>query len=150
LMLRLVDPGQANSQPPTSPKPATKGPKSAEASSSQAGSQWTGYDRERALKAFNGDEAFMKKMLGIFVRQTKSQAQQLLDLQAQGNSEELGKVAHALVPRCRNLGLLEAVSHLKQMEEYGNRGELVSEKEIGRLVGFLNQVISDIERDLKA
>ncbi len=108
-----------------------------------------GYSIEGARTLFNGDIAFMKRMLGIFAKQTREQWQELEHAKENKDWKLVGNRAHAMLPRCRNLGLKTIVTDLKEIETVALRDEPVSAELIDGVRGRLFEVIEAVEADLK-
>jgi signal transduction histidine kinase/DNA-binding response OmpR family regulator len=78
--------------------------------------QQAGYDYQAAFRLANQDEAFLARMLRIFLQSTNQNLSTLETALAAQDWDTVGETAHRILPQCRHLGLKAIVDLLKPIE----------------------------------
>ncbi len=76
-----------------------------------------GYSLDNLNAISRGNEAFVRKMLQLFIDQAPATMQKMQDALAQGDSDEISKLAHRLKPSLHNLGMEEAAAQIRTIEK---------------------------------
>lgn len=63
-----------------------------------------------------GNEAFVKKMVSIFINQTESAIPQILSLFEEKNYEEIAKIIHKIKPSIEGMGIISIIDDVKSLE----------------------------------
>ena len=145
-LLRLL-PGEDPRAEPRVVSPRPEPPVPAVQDQASGTTLW-GYSREAARHWFNQDHAFMQRMLGIFLKQTPPQLEELETAFQAHDWDTVAQRAHTLLPRCRNLGLQVIVDDLKFIETEAQAGRPVDPSKLQRVSTRLREVVARVEQDV--
>ncbi|MEZ4687132.1 MAG: ATP-binding protein [Bacteroidia bacterium] len=108
-----------------------------------------GYDPARLEAMANGNPAFVKKMLGLFVDNGKKQVPAWKDAALKKDWPVVGNIAHRLAPSVRQLGNQDLYDGLKALEKAVE--ELAEPEEMASdLIQKLEKMLTVVEADLAA
>jgi hypothetical protein len=83
------------------------------------------YDLTMIQSVSAGDEAFIKKMIRLFIQTVPQNVQELVDFAAQGNWEHVSKMAHKLKSTVDSMGIRSIHDQIRAVEMYSkNRDQL--------------------------
>ena len=74
-------------------------------------------DLSNLLRVAGNDMNFVKEMILQFKESTQQGLKDIAAALSKENYEEVGNLAHKLVPACRHLGIISLVNQLKNIEE---------------------------------
>jgi HPt (histidine-containing phosphotransfer) domain-containing protein len=107
------------------------------------------YDITMIREISRGNEAFIRKMLGIFVEQTPMHINEMREHYAQSDWKRMGELAHKIKPTIDNLGIQAIKSAVREMEVIGKCGEGTERMGnlLEKIVLVLNQAVNAIRAD---
>lgn len=77
----------------------------------------TFYDLSRLMQLSNGDIAFVKKMVGLFIKQAELTSSEMEVALEENNLIVIQKLAHKIKPAIENMGVLSLSSVVKDLEK---------------------------------
>ncbi|MFT3826515.1 MAG: ATP-binding protein [Chitinophagaceae bacterium] len=113
-----------------------------------AASQQLLYDLKELQAISGGDQAFIKRMVGMFIDTMPASLNEMQQLVQQQNWPALGKLAHRLKPTIDTMGIISLKDDIRTIETNGNKKAL-SDNEIDTLVQKLDTVVSQCIEQLK-
>ena len=81
------------------------------------------YDLSQLIAISNGNELFVKKMVGIFCDQTPVMLKVMLDAYHANDLKKMGEIAHKIKPSVDNLKIISVTQKIREIEKIGS-GEL--------------------------
>jgi HPt (histidine-containing phosphotransfer) domain-containing protein len=103
------------------------------------------YDISLIRDISRGNEAFIRKMLGIFVEQTPLHLAEMREFFANSDWKRMGELAHKIKPTIDNLGIKAIKATIREIENIGRIGEGT-----GRMGELLEEVEEAMNQAVKA
>ncbi len=95
----------------------------------------TVFDKDEALKMFEGDEEFLKELVEVFINDTPEQMSEVREAVDSRNSKTIEKSAHKLKGAVANFGKNATTDTAFKLETMGKENNLVGVEEVyGTLV----------------
>ncbi|MFK7970905.1 MAG: ATP-binding protein [Bacteroidia bacterium] len=109
------------------------------------------YDPSKLEQMANGNEAFVKKMLGLFVSNAGNQVKLWDAALASKDWQSLSGIAHQLAPSVRQLGHTDFYKTLKSIEAEAENPKADTSLSLQAKAGLasLKAMLADVEKDLK-
>ncbi|WNJ17270.1 ATP-binding protein [Pontibacter sp. G13] len=109
------------------------------------------YQFDNLKRLANNNEAFMVKMLNIFLQSAGEHLEAFRSGSASGDWEKVGFAAHKLVVPCRHLGMTELVDQLKTIEHGATESPVPAnlQGEVDSVIRQFDQIIPAIEADIR-
>lgn len=105
------------------------------------------YDISMIREISRGNEAFIRKMLGIFVEQTPHHLSEMRSHFNQSDWQRMGELAHKIKPTIDNLGIKAIKGAIRDMETIGKSGE--GTERMGGLLQRIEQVMDQAVRAIR-
>jgi len=106
------------------------------------------YDLSELYKASAGDQAYVLRMLNLFLTSTYASVNNLKFHLKTGNAEQIGKTAHKMLGSFRQLGLEELASELKKIEQNCESG--ADFETLAHSIEKLDQEYNNLKKQLTA
>ncbi len=128
------------------PRSAASQQSDPKAESATACGSCTSMDYDKAVEEFQGDEAFLRKVLLGFFENVDKQAVRIRQAIADDDSETVRREAHAIKGGAANLLAIPLSEAARQLEELGNSAELSSIPAVfEKLLWELNRLRDEME-----
>ncbi|MEO1449314.1 MAG: ATP-binding protein, partial [Bacteroidota bacterium] len=107
------------------------------------------YTLDHLRQMARGDEAFVKRMLGLFVERAGKGLEELAVALEAGDRKEISGVAHRMIPPCRHLDLLGMAAKLKQLElEADGYDQAELQSAVGSIKESMEAILAQAREDL--
>ncbi len=103
------------------------------------------YDIAEIKTISRGNEAFMGKMLKMFVEQIPVFVAEMLQKQEQGEFTSVGEIAHRIKPTIDNMGIVSSKTIIRELEKMGKANE-----DNGTMVTLIKKVETDVTKAVEA
>lgn len=97
------------------------------------------YDLDKLRKMLGGDEAYLRKMTGIFIEQTEIALVQIKEAYANKDLEALYQVTHKIKPSLSSMGIDTLYDTIREVEQQAK--ECLDSKELSAKVDFLHATL---------
>lgn len=114
---------------------------------SDSGSGRQFYDLSRLMKLSGGDIAFVKKMVGLFIKQAEQTIGELHLAVKDKDIEAIQKLAHKVKPAIENMGVLSLGAIVKDLERQVPEAEIDWDTIVNK-VEYFTQRLSDTIKEL--
>lgn len=104
------------------------------------------YKLDMLEKISRGNEAFVSKMIDLFIQQTPSAVKEIIEAYEAGDFAKVKSVAHKMKPSIDNMEIVSLVSDIRQIEALALQGK--RSEELGILISKLDEVIEKVVADL--
>ena len=104
------------------------------------------YKLDMLEKISRGNEAFVNKMIDLFIQQTPSAVSEIKEAYEAGDFAKVKAVAHKMKPSIDNMEIVSLVSDIRQIEALASQGKRSAE--LGILISKLDEVIEKVVTDL--
>jgi len=105
------------------------------------------YDLSNLQTIAQGNTAFVRKMIDLFLDQTPPMLVQMNEAFLQNNLSTVSGLAHKMKPSLDNLGIVSLKEVIRQIEKSGERG--VNQEEVNRLVQILSTTLQTVFEELR-
>jgi CheY-like chemotaxis protein/HPt (histidine-containing phosphotransfer) domain-containing protein len=108
------------------------------------------YDLSKLKEISSGNEAFVKKMIGLFIRTIPSSLLSMKKALNEQDYKTINAIAHRIKPSINDLGISQILSEIRQIEQLSL--EMPDSKLLSQLIvkieGVLNNVIDQLEKEI--
>lgn len=104
------------------------------------------YKLDMLEKISRGNEAFVSKMIDLFIQQTPVAVKEIKEAYESGDFTKVKSVAHKMKPSIDNMEIASLVSDIRQIEALALQGK--RSEELGILISKLDEVIEKVVTDL--
>jgi len=108
-----------------------------------------GYSRAAVLEMANQDEAFMLRMLSLFVNRSGEHITAFEQAAKIQDWKTLSMEAHKLIPQTRHLGLDGLAASLKSLEQDIEAGKKPNPARTGKILAQLKKLVAEIAADIE-
>jgi HPt (histidine-containing phosphotransfer) domain-containing protein len=95
-----------------------------------------------------GDEAFIKKMILLFIETVPQNVQELVDATSNKNWEQVAKMAHKLKSTIDSMGIRSLHDHIRKVEQHAKK--LEHPEQMPAMVNQVANVVSMCIHQLRA
>jgi HPt (histidine-containing phosphotransfer) domain-containing protein len=103
------------------------------------------YDITEIRTISRGNEAFITKMLKMFVEQIPVYVQEMKRHLAEGQLVQMGEIAHRIKPTIDNMGIASCKTIIREIERMGKASE-----DNGNLGTLMEKVETDVNKAVEA
>jgi HPt (histidine-containing phosphotransfer) domain-containing protein len=105
------------------------------------------YDLTMIRSVSGGDEAFIKKMILLFIETVPQNVKELVDATTSKNWEQVAKMAHKLKSTIDSMGIRSLHSQIRSVEQQAKNGE--RPEQMPEMVKQVELVVSDCIQQLR-
>lgn len=107
------------------------------------------YDLSKLIELSRGNDAFVKKMVNLFVEQTRLSLEQFKEAISQSNHERIKEVAHRIKPSIDNMGIVSLKNVIRVVEQEAADGQPFTMllPKIMQVETVLKQVLEKLEAE---
>ncbi len=105
------------------------------------------YDLSKLHEISRGNDSFVQKMISLFTDQAPASVNEIKAALEQNDLPRIRAIAHRIKPSLDNMGINSFHNGIRELEKLAQEGGPIAE--IARLVDEMDQVISEVLRQLK-
>jgi two-component system, sensor histidine kinase len=108
------------------------------------------YDLSKLYTISRGNEQFIKKMVGVFNRESVAAVQQIKEAYSNNDIEKIKVIAHRVKPSVENIGIHSLTESILQLESFNitTNSKKVLFSLINKLDEVINKVVTQLEENV--